>query len=360
MQDSIEDWRKSLKKLKYICITAASLTLLTGCSAILPKSMPTLPVEDEEEEENLPTVVEVEVPEVSGDMQTIETEKTQDQTQLEPFETSDLETEESAYAAEEIHNFFLTEADVNYIYEVAYKTGDYSELDEEQVQVLSIAAQVVEECAELSTYEKALYVHDYLTSTTTYGFSENPYSEYGALVENMAVCQGYSYAYKLCMDLLEIPCITVGGEANNGEYDLSHAWNMIQIDGIWYHVDVTWDDATTSTDYGSWCHLYFCVDDEFMSQNHAWTDMVQDYHNMGEIPSANDMSLFYFNNVSQLMQSQEQFQETFVSDFESGLRKIEFCCYGFEPDASFIGEYAAGSLIYQQLGQYTLIYIDLQ
>ncbi len=336
------------------------MLLLSGCSVILPTSIPTLPADEETEEENLPTVLEVEVSEATGETQTVETVEPSEQTQLEPFETSELETSGTAGETETSIDFYLTESDDNYIYEYAYKTGDYSELSEEQINTLSIATQVVEQCAELSAYDKALYVHDYLTSTTTYGFSENPYSEYGALVENMAVCQGYAYAYKLCMDLLEIPCITVGGSANNGEVLLSHAWNMIELGGQWYHVDVTWDDATTSTDYGSWCHLYFCVDDTFMAQNHEWTDLVQNVNGMENIPAATDLSLFYFNTVSQLSYSQEEFEALFITCFEEGMRQIEFCCYGFEPDTSFIGSYAAGALIYQQLGDYTLIYIDLQ
>ncbi len=336
------------------------MLLLSGCSVILPTSIQTLPADEESEEENLPTVLEVEVSEVSGENQIVETEEPLDQTQPAAFETSELTETESANETETSVYFYLTESDDNYIYEYAYKTGDYTGLNEEQIQVLSIAAQVVEQCAEYSDYDSALYVHDYLTSTTTYGFSENPYSEYGALVENMAVCQGYAYAYKLCMDLLEIPCITVGGSADNGEAVLSHAWNMIELDGQWYHVDVTWDDATTSTDYGSWCHLYFCVNDEFMTQNHIWTDLVQGISGVDNIPTSTDFSLFYFNNVSELLYSQEDFEELFLARFEEGLRKIEFCCYGFEPDTSFIGSYSAGSLIYQQLGDYTLIYIDLQ
>ncbi len=349
-----------MKKIGYILSLGASMLLISGCSAILPKTIPTLPADEETEEENLPVVLEVEVSEASGENQIVETEEPVNQTQLEPFETSELESTEADYETETSADFYLTKSDDNYIYEYAYKTGDYSELSEEQINTLSIAAQVVEQCVDLSDYDSALFVHDYLTSTTTYGFSENPYSEYGALVENMAVCQGYAYAYKLCMDLLEIPCITVGGSANNGEMVLSHAWNMIELDGRWYHVDVTWDDATTSTDYGSWCHMYFCVDDTFIAQNHEWTDLVQSINGVDTIPSATDFSLFYFNTVSRILYSQEEFEELFLTSFEEGLRKIEFCCYGFEPDTSFIGAYAAGALIYQQLGDYTLIYIDLQ
>lgn len=332
--------------------------VLSGCSVIYPGSLPTLSAV----EENLPSVQEIEVSEVveSAQGDALWTGSAEELTTLVPFETSELETRTPASETETLPRLFLTAADDNYIYELAYRTGDYSALDEKQVQVMSIAEQIIGQCQELSDYHKALFVHDYLTATTSYGFSEEPYSAYGALVEHMAVCQGYAYAFKLCMDLMEIPCITVGGTADNGEEVLSHAWNMIQLEDQWYHVDTTWDDATTSVDYGSWCHLYFCVEDAFIVQNHIWTDLVQGIHDLKEIPEASDSSMFYFKKVKELQNSQEHLESSFAVDFQNGMRRGEYCCYGFEPDTAFIGNYAAGSLIYQRLGDYVLLYIDIQ
>lgn len=352
-----------------VCIVVLSVAALTlsGCSALRPPVLPALPgiSEGSSAEENLPSVQEIELSEAeqqSGSRAATRAQEknTLEEQTVEPFETGTVETVSAADDAQKPLETFLTQQDENYIYEVAYRTGDYSSLDEQQTQVMSVAVQIIAQCRELSDYEKALFVHDYLTATITYGFSENPYNAYGALVEHVSVCQGYAYAFKLCMDLLEIPCITVGGTADNGGEVLSHAWNMIQLNGQWYHVDVTWDDATTSVDYGSWCHLYFCVDDSFIAQNHAWTDLVQDFHGMGEIPVAEDTTLFYFQQVQELLYSQEQLEQAFDADFQTGLRSGEYCCYGFEPDPSFIGNYAAGSLITQEIGDYVLLFITLQ
>lgn len=351
-----------------ICLLGMFSLVLSGCSVIYPRPLETFPAKSEETsaEENLPSVQEIELSEVverqdeDASMETAHTGSAEAQSTVAPFETSELETEASYSGGEELPQLFLTASDENYIYEIAYRTGDYSVLDEKQVQVLGIAGQIVSQCQELSDYDRALFVHDYLTATTSYGFAEEPYNAYGALVEHVAVCQGYAYAFKLCMDLLEIPCITVGGTADNGEEELSHAWNMIQLGNAWYHVDATWDDATTSTEYGSWCHLYFCVEDAFMAQNHIWTDLVQSIHGMKEIPEASDASMFYFRRVKTLQYSQEQLESSFAYDFQNGLRSGEYCCYGFTPDVTFIGNYAAGSLIYQELGDYVLLYIDLQ
>lgn len=88
---------------------------------------------------------------------------------------------------------------------------------------------------------------------------------YGGLVEGKAVCGGYSTAYKVVMDRLGIPCITVNGysnqkdqNGNNAGSNVYHMWNYVWLEtpsagaaqsialtdgpkGEWYSVDVTWD-----------------------------------------------------------------------------------------------------------------------
>lgn len=90
---------------------------------------------------------------------------------------------------------------------------------------------------------------------------------YGGLVEGKAVCGGYSTAYKVIMDKLGIPCITVNGYTNNKDENgknsasnVYHAWNYVYLnapkkvaatadgaeDGAWYSVDVTWNSSAAN------------------------------------------------------------------------------------------------------------------
>ena len=93
---------------------------------------------------------------------------------------------------------------------------------------------------------KIKVVHDYLIDTVDYDQSlqkSNIYNIYGALINKEAVCEGYARAFKYILDDLEIPCIIVCGEGQNSDGQVeSHAWNYVQIDDLWYAVDVTWDD----------------------------------------------------------------------------------------------------------------------
>lgn len=104
---------------------------------------------------------------------------------------------------------------------------------------------VISKCQNNSVEEKIRVVHDYLVDTIDYDLQagENIYNVYGALINKKSVCEGYARSFKYIMDDLNIPCIIACGIGKNKSGDAeSHAWNYVQIDGIWYAIDVTWDD----------------------------------------------------------------------------------------------------------------------
>ena len=96
----------------------------------------------------------------------------------------------------------------------------------------------------LSKVEKALILHDRLALLCEYDYDNlqnnsvpyTSYNAYGVLVLNDAVCQGYALAYDY---LLEQVGIKADYCCSN---TLNHAWNIVYINNIPYHVDVTWDD----------------------------------------------------------------------------------------------------------------------
>ena len=125
--------------------------------------------------------------------------------------------------------------------------GFYSESD-----VIIAESQIEEELNNIidglsgNTYNKVKQVHDYLIDNITYDSDSNldmSHSIYGALVNNLAVCDGYAKAYKYILDNIGISCVEVCGVAQNSNGEIeNHAWNDVLIGGNWYAVDVTWDD----------------------------------------------------------------------------------------------------------------------
>ena len=96
----------------------------------------------------------------------------------------------------------------------------------------------------LSDVQKALLIHDRLAVKCEYDsknlaigiIPDSSYSMYGAIVDGVAVCQGYSEAYLYLLDKVGIKSYLCESSK------LFHAWNIVVIDGKEYHVDVTWDD----------------------------------------------------------------------------------------------------------------------
>lgn len=62
------------------------------------------------------------------------------------------------------------------------------------------------------------------------------------------VCEGYSKAMKVLCDAANIPCVITTGNAYAapGAKAEPHSWNIIQVDGVWYPTDVTWNDPAVT------------------------------------------------------------------------------------------------------------------
>lgn len=111
-------------------------------------------------------------------------------------------------------------------------------------RVAQEALSVVTE--DMTDVQKAVALHDYLVVNCEYDYENylnntipaESYTAYGALVKGTAVCQGYALAYKYLLQEVGIPCYMVNSSTMN------HAWNMVELGGRRYQVDVTWDDPT--------------------------------------------------------------------------------------------------------------------
>ena len=60
------------------------------------------------------------------------------------------------------------------------------------------------------------------------------------------VCEGYAKAFNVLCDQLGVPAVCVSGLSDKSLTGSGHMWNLAQIGGSWYLVDVTWDDSDTA------------------------------------------------------------------------------------------------------------------
>ncbi|MGN0643025.1 MAG: transglutaminase domain-containing protein [Huintestinicola sp.] len=118
----------------------------------------------------------------------------------------------------------------------------------------------------MSDYEKLKAFHDYLVLNCE-SSTEDPYSDsiYGALVRKKALCEGYAKAFSYLCNIAGIENMIVTGYT-----DVDHMWNMVKVDGNWYHVDVGWDspDPALAELYPDMVlYQYFLADDSVIEKS---------------------------------------------------------------------------------------------
>lgn len=94
-----------------------------------------------------------------------------------------------------------------------------------------------------TTYSKVRAAYEYIIYHTDYRLnSSQDQNIQSVFLNHYSVCAGYSKAFQYLLHQLGIPCTYVSGTiSDNGA---SHAWNLVQIDGVNTYVDVTWGDPT--------------------------------------------------------------------------------------------------------------------
>ena len=141
------------------------------------------------------------------------------------------------------------------VVEITYKLAYYDTAEQEaetDTKVKEIMTEIATD--DLSDYEKIAAIHDYICENTEYEPAEDSNdirrTAYGALVEGKAVCQGYSAAlYRLLLEAGIDNRIIFGTGVESGGIEGPHTWNIVELGGEYYYIDLTWDDSTMSHDY---------------------------------------------------------------------------------------------------------------
>lgn len=142
----------------------------------------------------------------------------------------------------------------------------------------------------MSEADIAYTLYNHLIKQVEYKEDGLPFHAVGALVHQKAVCEGYSLAYRLMMNLLGIETqMVISGILPNSS--IAHAWNRVKIGGEWYNADATWDDNPKKLPftYGK----YFLTSDERFHNKEKHPRALDRY----QIPPANS-TLFDMSNVA--------------------------------------------------------------
>jgi len=167
-----------------------------------------------------------------------------------------------------------------------------------------------------SDLEKLTYVYTYFTRTYTYDHSFRDYSYHilGPIVNKTAVCDGIARTMKLILDYLNVKCIYVTGRMINPPPNMpndNHAWNIVNIDGNFFHIDATWDlpERGKTTDY----FRNFMLTDSQIRR----TRIIE-----SRAPRCNTYGRDYFSMNNMIVRNLNEFRNFATNRLEQGNKRI--------------------------------------
>ncbi|MCL2527076.1 MAG: hypothetical protein FWE42_01560 [Defluviitaleaceae bacterium] len=168
----------------------------------------------------------------------------------------------------------------------------------------------------LNDFKKECFVHDYCLKhfTYDYSFGEHAHSVLGPVLHNKAVCSGISKFVSLAFDYLDIKCLIVTGDGIDpisGKRE-PHAWNIVNIDGLTYHLDVTYDICLT-THFSR--YDYFNLPDKDIKKDHVIKD---------DVPPCTTEGQDYYTRTLQVASSPSQLTHYIEDKIRKGQKHIAF------------------------------------
>ncbi|MGL5259184.1 MAG: transglutaminase domain-containing protein [Lachnospiraceae bacterium] len=222
----------------------------------------------------------------------------------------------------------------SYIYSEEEKIEREKKISEQVNQILNNVPQGS------SDYEKVKYVYETIILSTEYVLDAPDNQNICSIfLTKQSVCQGYAKATQYLLNRMGVSTIIVSGEVN-GE---GHAWNIVLVEGKYYHVDTTWGDA------------YFLFEDESYANNQnnsinydylcVTTSQILKTHKMDEIieiPFCDALESNYYVKEGVYFESfdKEKIKEVFEASYEKGNDSVSFKC--------------ANTTVYQEITNYLL------
>ena len=180
----------------------------------------------------------------------------------------------SSTAKRVVYEFFSGNPEYFYISKVSYKKTNINQytyyitymekgfklqeiVNDYNDRIKSIASSMNKKA---SDYEKVVQIKNYIVDNFEYDYSLAIHDPYTMLLKNIGVCTAYSQLFKSLCDEMNLDCKIV-----LSNYD-KHDWNIVKINGAWYHADITFTDTGKQ-------NKYFLVPDSVIygEGHHFWS-----------------------------------------------------------------------------------------
>ena len=261
----------------------------------------------------------------------------------------------SDYDITSIESTHLINIHINHFYPgtailKAVQTGDSSSLTSREMETWKAARTVADSVKNLPPLEQAQKIHDWICEHVVYtknDTNDEKDNAIGAILNGEADCDGYSDAFFLIAGLAGLNVRYQHGNslelsALDSLSTETHMWNLLEIDGVWHMVDVTWDDDEDGVTHG-----WFNVGFDIAERIHIWNkEMSVDIAPVTEriVHSENE---FYVRNEQELRNvvdhsSQQKFPVFFVIFEDPSM------IYLSENAIQYIGEKVSDSFYYSR------------
>ncbi|MBQ6595466.1 MAG: hypothetical protein IJH78_07425 [Clostridia bacterium] len=188
----------------------------------------------------------------------------------------------------------------------AITQGRTDELDEDERKLAESAQSLVSSliAPHMSMRERELILHDYICSHCEYsliGEGGHIGDVRGFFEQGLCQCAGYVDTFRLLARLAGLEVETIGGPTTrDAAGEKGHAWNLIRLDGLWYAVDVTWDDMLMGS--ASTEHTFFNLPLSAFGRSRTWD---QSCCPAGEYADAVDANFYYASPVYRASTAEE-------------------------------------------------------
>lgn len=181
--------------------------------------------------------------------------------------------------------------------------NENSKVVDDYKEIVSKISDLKEEFRDSDEEKVVKNIHDWIVRNVEYGYEEvfgysydggkigsdyygdgktkngnSVYQGVTALLEGRAACQGYAELFQILAKEMGLQSVMVSGESKSSGKDTwgGHAWNLVKVDGDWYHIDTTWDDPLMvvngrySSNYDNLRYKYYLISDDTMARDHRW------------------------------------------------------------------------------------------
>lgn len=170
------------------------------------------------------------------------------------------------YSVKFSYRFYPNSESVEFIPEYIFEK---KKIKEHQQAMEARIKKLVRPAEKMNEKDKEKYIHDFICENITYDKLKKAYSHeiIGALGHGVAVCEGIAKAVKILCDRLGIWCIIALSESNPEKgIKYRHAWNVVRIEGKYYHLDATFDNSLGKKEQIR--YDYFNLNDKSIFRDH--------------------------------------------------------------------------------------------